>query len=105
MRNWIACFISLISFAGTGLLWAENPRIAYTAEVKGIVCQACAADVKVAFAKLPGVHEVEFKKTENSDLCLVQFSSSSDKLTVEDCERALGDKMKEFSVVKLTAKK
>lgn len=84
---------------------AGDVKTAYTAEVKGIVCQVCAGDVKAAFEKLPGASGVEIKKTDIADVSSVSFSATSDKLTVEDCERALGEKMKEFPVVKLTAKK
>ena len=96
----------LISLFSTLTASAEEVKTSYTAEVKGIVCQVCAGEVKIAFAKLPGVKVVEIKKVENSEVSLVTFSASSDKLTVEDCERAMGDKMmKEFPVVKVTAKK
>jgi copper chaperone CopZ len=96
----------LIALFSTLAAAADEAKTSYTAEVKGIVCQVCAGEVKTAFAKLPGVKEVEIKKVENSELSLVTFAASSDKLTVEDCERALGDKlMKEFPVVKVTAKK
>ena len=97
---------ALITLFCTLTASADEVKTAYAAEVKGIVCQVCAGEVKTAFAKLPGVKEVEIKKVDNSDLSLVTFSSSSDKLTVEDCERAMGDKMmKEFPVVKMTVKK
>ena len=52
----------LIALFTSAAAFADDVKTSYTAEVKGIVCQACAADVKAAFARLPGVKEVEIKK-------------------------------------------
>ncbi len=93
----------LISLAGLGTFVHAGDAVPtpYTAIVTGIVCQSCKATVAAAMKKLPGVRDVEFAKGDKEGSQKITFSSTSDALTKNDAELALGDHQKEFTVVSL----
>ncbi len=91
-------FISLLGL-GTLLRAGDAAQTQYTAVVTGIVCQSCKATVTDAMKKLPGVREVEFAKGEKQGSQKVTFSATSDTLMKNDAELALGEHLKEFTVV------
>jgi copper chaperone CopZ len=82
------------------LLQADDAKpTQYTAVVSGIVCQTCKTTVIDSLKKLPGVKEVDFSKGDKEGTHKLTFTAKGDALTKNDAELALGEHVKEFTVV------
>lgn len=70
----------------------------YRSEVAGIMCSACVAKIKSAFATMEGVSSVKVTAGKDGAAPSVEIVSTSGGLTQKDAVKALGEDAKTFVV-------
>ena len=90
----IKTIITLLIVTITTVLPAaeDKPVFTYEGEVAGVVCNACASNVKAALSKLDGVTSVKIKLGKEGSAPRMEVISSSPNLTKEAAIKALGEK-------------
>lgn len=76
----------------------DKPLFTYEGEVAGVVCNACASNVKAALGKLDGVTSVKIKMGKEGSAPRLELTSSSPGLTKEAAIKALGEKAAMYSI-------
>lgn len=81
------------------LLAADGkPLFTYEGEVAGVVCNACASNVKAALGKLEGVTAVKITISKEGGAPRLQVTSTSPNLTRDAAVKALGDKASMYEI-------
>ncbi len=100
MKYLLALFIALL-IAIPVLLSAKPAKHSYQGEVTGVVCQDCSDHVKTALGKLPGVTSVKVLKGDKEGVNKLVIDSNSDKLTLDELNKALEEFAKSYAVTSL----
>ncbi len=93
----IAILFSLSLFVSNAFADATESHT-YQSEVAGIMCSACAAKIKAAFATMEGVKTVSVKPGKDGSAPRVEIVSTSESLTQADAVKSLGKSAKTFIV-------
>lgn len=80
---------------------AADAEYAYQGEVSGVVCNACASNVKSALSKLEGVKEVRITLNKQGGNPRLTIISTSPALTREAAIKAMGKAADHYEIVSL----
>jgi len=105
MKHIIKLILALIIALPAIFAADQAPRHTYTGEITGVVCAACSSKVKAGLGKLPGVQSVEVLPGSNAGLAKLVIVSTTDTLTADDANKALGEDAKHYNVTALNLAK
>ncbi len=100
MKPLLTLFIALV-LTLPALRSEEPAKHSYQGEVTGVVCQDCSNHIKFALGKIPGVTSVKVLKGDKDGVNKLVIDSSSDKLTAEAANKALGEFAKDYAITSL----
>ena len=91
-------FLLTLGFLSSPVSAADAESHVYRSEVAGIMCSACAAKIKAAFATMEGVSSVKVMPGKDGAAPSVEIVSTSEALTQQDAVKALGEDAETFVV-------
>lgn len=96
-RSSITLLLSLV----LGSVHASDATFCYQGDVSGVVCNACADNVKKALMKLDGVQEVRITLNKEGGNPRLTIISKSPALTREAAVKALGKAAENYTICSL----
>lgn len=97
MKKTLFSILSMLSLALSPSR-AADAEYCYQGEVAGVVCHACATNVRSALSKLEGVKEVKVTVSKDGGNPRITILSSSPALTRELAVKALGKAAEHYDI-------